>query len=375
MKPPAPLAAKYTELGRRYKELERLFIALADGGFGSGFVVRHGSGANASRLFVVTNLHVLGLSSQASIAFDGSPETFDATLLYADPSYDLAILGFAAPVAPEVSTGIELELSAAKDQQPVVASGYPGIDGEPSYQVTRGYVSNERFRFGEGARERTYVQHTAPIDPGSSGGPLTTEEGKLLGVNTLKVLRRENVGLAIPSQVVASALRGALEQSSDASPPPLESSRAACEELGASLAQGEEGLTDSERAIGAEMVARDGFSSLEKLPRDEQDWSLRFVEDPTGVFVYAIALRLMGSAPASASKPLQHSCTPIAGTERSAASYRVKIGDTERVFRFAWEQRRWKLVDGSLSAGAAGESFLRGIGAKTPNKKWKPALH
>jgi serine protease Do len=375
-KPPRALAAKYQELAARYKELDRFFHALADGGFGSGFVVvRPKTGtAGASRTFVVTNLHVLGLATEASVSFEGSPQTLAASLLDADPTYDLAILGFDSP-GLTVPGGLELDLSAARDQQPVVASGYPGIDGEPSYQVTRGYVSNERFRLSDGGRDQIYVQHTAPIDPGSSGGPLTTEDGKLLGVNTLKIRRRENVGLAIPSPVVAAALDRALKQSADSTSPAIESSRAACEELAASLARGEDGLASAERAIGAEMVARDGFASLEKLPHDEQDWSLRFAEDPTGVFVYAIALRLIGSAKASNAKAPEQSCTPLdAAAGRTTASFRVKLGAGERTWKFEWEQLRWKLVEGSLAGGSAGEAFLRGIGAKTPKKKWKPSL-
>jgi hypothetical protein len=52
----------------------------------------------------------------------------------------------------------------------------------------------------------------------------------------------------------------------------------------------------------------------------------------------------------------------------------VTLGARERTWTFAWEQRRWKLVEGALTGGTAGEEFLRGIGAKTPKRKWKPSL-
>jgi serine protease Do len=381
VKPPAALAARYRELAKRYTDLEKFFLAVADGAFGSGFVVVRrevpgAPGAPSLRPFVVTNLHVLELSASASISFEGSSEAHPASVVYVDPSYDLAVLAFDAPGAPVVSEGLEIELSPAKDQEPVVASGYPGIGNEPSYQVTRGYVSNERFRMTEGGREQIYVQHTAPIDPGSSGGPLTTEQGKLLGVNTLKVRRRENVGLAIPSAVVAEALDRAVALPLTDSPPTAsESSLSACETLAKSLARGEEGLSLAERSIGAEMVARDGFASLGSLPRDGADWGGLFVENPTAVFVYAIALRLMGTAAGSGSNGSVSPCVLKNGAAAPrTASFGVRLKGGERTWTFAWEQRRWKLVEGSLTGPAAGETFLRGIGAKGQRKKWKPSL-
>ena len=101
-----------------------------------------------------------------------------------------------------MNEGFALAATPAKDQQTVVATGFPGIIGKPSYQTTKGYVSNESFLLDDGTRPLMYVQHTAPIDPGSSGGPLTDESGKVLGVNTLKITGREAVGLAVQSRHV-----------------------------------------------------------------------------------------------------------------------------------------------------------------------------
>jgi len=78
----------------------------------------------------------------------------------------------------------------------------------PSFQVSPGTVSNAKFgpEGQEAAATTSYVQHTAPIDPGSSGGPLLDGDGRLLGMNTLKLVGRENVGLAIPTARIQAAM-------------------------------------------------------------------------------------------------------------------------------------------------------------------------
>jgi hypothetical protein len=178
-------------------------------------------------------------------------------------------------------------------------------------------------------RRRTRIRSSRagilpPIDPGSSGGPLTTPEGRLLGVNTLKARRRENVGLAIPAAAVAEAVKGAAAATQGAGDPaPHGSARDACDALLAELSREprEPGAPDNlgavERSISGGMVARDGFASLDDLPRGD--------EDPT-------------------------------------PSFQVTTRSGKRRWTFRWEQQRWKLVDGSLVLANPRPGFFK----KTP---------
>src|SRR5690606_28710859 len=147
----------------------------------------------------------------------------------------------------------------ARDQQVVIATGFPGMIGRPSYQTTRGYVSNESFRLEEDAsRPLTYVQHTAPIDPGSSGGPLTDEGGHVLGVNTMKVTNREAVGLAVPASAILATIRRAddLAVRSSSVERRREAARLACLSFVAELASEAPRMSVLEPMISNELVGR-----------------------------------------------------------------------------------------------------------------------
>ena len=75
--------------------------------------------------------------------------------------------------------------------------------GNPSgltYTVTSGVFSGFRQ---EG--DATFLQTDAPINPGNSGGPLVTEEGKVIGVNTMVLRDVQNIGFAIPITAIEDA--------------------------------------------------------------------------------------------------------------------------------------------------------------------------
>lgn len=362
--PPPELQARYRELAGRYRSLEPLFSAAAGEGFGSGFVmVRRKAGGGPGETFVVTNRHVVGLASEATVML--GERAVHASVAYVDDRYDLAILSLGelrASAGPHA--GAALDLVPARDQDAVVASGYPGIEGNPSYQVTRGYVSNEQFTL-EGD---DYVQHTAAIDPGSSGGPLFGASGAVLGVNTLKIRGREAVGLAVPAKAIelaferVFALRTGSERASAD-----ELAHSACEALALSLGEENARITALEVQLGSRLVAENGLSSLSALPREDADWQGLLLHDPTSVFLRAVAFRLRRWV----SEPVDgERCKRMQPAQAGARSFRVKLGGAERSFTFMLEQSRWKLVESSLPP-ATGGSFLDS--AKAP-PKWKPRL-
>lgn len=207
VKPPAGVERSLLSLALSSHDADEreFYKARAEGAFGSGFFILRKTD-KGSELLVVTNRHVVELGDRATLELADGTALGPADILYSSPTYDLAVLRPVGKLS-QITEGFSFSKTHAKDQQTVIATGFPGIVGRPSYQTTRGYVSNESFRLDDGARPIYYVQHTAPIDPGSSGGPLTDEAGDVLGVNTLKVTGREAVGLAVPSRYVVDTLR------------------------------------------------------------------------------------------------------------------------------------------------------------------------
>ncbi len=72
--------------------------------------------------------------------------------------------------------------------------------GNPSglaYSVTAGIFSGDR-----GAGKERFLQTDAPINPGNSGGPLITENGAVVGINTMNLRGTQGIGFAIPIEAV-----------------------------------------------------------------------------------------------------------------------------------------------------------------------------
>jgi serine protease Do len=158
-------------------------------GAGSGIVLGEGR--------VLTNAHNVR-GDQVKLTFaDG--RTAEGNVAARDIDGDLAVI--------EVDTGAVPALPWASDTpaeigSPVFALSNPGGRG---LRVTFGFVSGiERtFRGPRGHRISGSLEHTAPLLPGSSGGPVLTARGRLLGINTHRL--GEGFYLAIPA---TEALRG-----------------------------------------------------------------------------------------------------------------------------------------------------------------------
>ena len=162
-------------------------------GVGSGVVIAPGR--------VLTNAHNLR-HDETSVTFaDGRHAS--ARVAGVDHDIDLAVLDVdTAEIAP-------IEWAESVDEVPigraVLALANPGGRG---LRVTPGFVSSSarRFRGPRGRRIAGALEHTAPLPRGSSGGPLTDLEGRLLGINSVRV--DGGLILAIP---VDGALRERVE--------------------------------------------------------------------------------------------------------------------------------------------------------------------
>jgi S1-C subfamily serine protease len=148
-------------------------------GLGRGWGV--GSGVVIDRGRVLTNAHNLRRDEVTITFHDGRREP--GRVAAADPDLDVAVI--------EVDTGeIEPVLWAAGDSPPigraVIALGNPGGRG---LRATPGFVSaaSRSFRGPRGRRIAGAIEHTAPLPRGSSGGPLLDRDGRLLGLNSVRV--------------------------------------------------------------------------------------------------------------------------------------------------------------------------------------------
>lgn len=193
-------------------------LSEGSGGFGSGFLVRAKDAQGKVQTLVVTNRHVMEGALEADIvpadADDGSADSLKkmsvgVTLVMLDPTDDVAILKFNdEPQGRYANVSVRFRATPVAEQEGVVAAGFPAVGNRPSFQVTKGIVSNAHFGGTDEDVGISYVQHTAPIDPGNSGGPLLDDRGRVIGINTAKLRGRENTNLAIPTvRILASLAR------------------------------------------------------------------------------------------------------------------------------------------------------------------------
>jgi serine protease Do len=174
-------------------------------GAGSGVVIGEGR--------VLTNAHNVRGDQVALTFADG--RTAEGTLIARDIDADLAVIdadtsgSVTLPWADGAPAGIG---------SPVFALANPGGRG---LRVTFGFVSgiDRAFRGPRGRRITGSVEHTAPLLPGSSGGPIVNAAGQLLGINTNRL--GEGFYLAIPANEALRDRIEALGRGEFATPPQL----------------------------------------------------------------------------------------------------------------------------------------------------------
>lgn len=121
-------------------------------------------------------------------------EPLRAELLYRSAEEDIALLRVADP--PKTLAPIKFERNPLRAGAKVFALGSPGLGDEVLDQsISEGIISSP----ARSLNSQTFVQHTAAVNPGNSGGPLLNEYGLLIGIVTRKA-ELENVSFAIPAQ-------------------------------------------------------------------------------------------------------------------------------------------------------------------------------
>ncbi len=168
---------------------------------GTGFVI-------STDGLIVTNKHVVSDTQSTYKVITKDDKEYDVKQISRDPLNDLAILKVDAKDLKPVSLGDSTNLKVG---QFVVAIGT--ALGEFRHTVTTGVISGlgRGITAGdpfEGSVERLddVIQTDAAINPGNSGGPLLNSTGQVVGVNVAIAQSAQNIGFAIPINVVKKAL-------------------------------------------------------------------------------------------------------------------------------------------------------------------------
>ncbi len=168
---------------------------------GSGFVISSENG------YIATNHHVIeGAGAIKVVFYDG--REYEAKLVGSDSTSDLAVLKVEAKGLPQIALGISDDLKVG---QSVVAIGTP-YSTELAGTMTKGIISGIARDikitndYGTVVKTMTLIQTDCTINPGNSGGPLIDMNGRVVGINSLKIASEnyENIGFAIP---ITSAIK------------------------------------------------------------------------------------------------------------------------------------------------------------------------
>ena len=148
---------------------------------------------------ILTNAHVINYASQVFVEPNGSGEKLTATVEYAAPGIDLAVLKLEdesffekRPPLPRAETLPEIKSA-------VTVYGYP--TGGTSLSITKGIVSRIEF-VGYGLHTQGLrIQIDAAINPGNSGGPAMVDD-KMVGLTFSGIRGADNIGYIIPTEEV-----------------------------------------------------------------------------------------------------------------------------------------------------------------------------
>lgn len=170
-------------------------------GRGSGFFINENGD-------IITNYHVVAQASAVQVQIPTfGHEQFDVKIIGVSPDRDIALLTLTKEAKEKIIKKLgKIPYLTLGDSdkilrsQEVLALGYPL--GQTRLKSTLGIVSG-RERLGIFG----YIQITAALNHGNSGGPALNSNGEVIGINARGVLDAQNVGYIIPIDEVKSALK------------------------------------------------------------------------------------------------------------------------------------------------------------------------
>jgi serine protease Do len=168
---------------------------------GSGFIV-------SSDGLIITNKHVVSDTNLSYKVITSDNKEYKVDKISRDPNNDIAVLKISASGLTSINLGDSNNLKAG---QTVIAIGT--ALGQFRHTVTTGVISGLGRGIEAGDPYQGYVeqldniiQTDAAINPGNSGGPLINSSGQVIGINVAVDQNAQNIGFAIPINVVKDAL-------------------------------------------------------------------------------------------------------------------------------------------------------------------------
>ena len=164
----------------------------------NGAVLSRGSGFFVRSNLIATNYHVIEGAARGTAKLVDRYKAYTIEGFTAvDKTNDLALLKVTVYGVKPLPLG---DSNMVRIGETVYVAGNPlGLEGT----VSDGIISSHRDRYTKGR-----LQMTAPISPGSSGGPVLNSKGKVIGVSvaTYRGLEAQNLNFAIPSNHLKALL-------------------------------------------------------------------------------------------------------------------------------------------------------------------------
>lgn len=162
-------------------------------GLGTGVIISENG-------YILTNQHVAGNQYNKCYVTLNAGEIYNADVVWADSDIDLAIIKINIMTPSYVTLGNSDSIRVGEN---VYAIGNP-IGFEFRRTVTSGIISalDRTIKLEEEVYMADLIQTDATINEGSSGGPLITTNGEVIGINSVKITSAEGIGFAIPINLV-----------------------------------------------------------------------------------------------------------------------------------------------------------------------------
>jgi hypothetical protein len=169
---------------------------------GTGFFVT-GDG------YLLTNNHVIAGASSILVQTSAGAAYHFETVVVMSTDPDLAMLKFTTTDVPHLELGSSADV--VEGQKVLVIGNPEGLQGTVSDGIVSAFREN-----------RTYIQITAPVSPGSSGSPILDESGQVIGMATLVYREGQNLNFAISAErIQAFLLNEANKPQAQTTPEPL----------------------------------------------------------------------------------------------------------------------------------------------------------
>ena len=183
-----------------------------------GYYVQSGAGSGiviSQDGYILTCAHVVSGATSVKVQLNGSDQSYDATVVGADSTSDIAVLKIDATGLTPAVIGDSDKLAVGET---TVAVGNPL--GTLSNTVTQGIVSALNRQVTVEDNDMTLIQTDTSISPGNSGGGLFNANGELIGVVNAKssYSEAEGIGFAIPINTAMDIAQQLIENGAVARP-------------------------------------------------------------------------------------------------------------------------------------------------------------